>query len=153
MRPLARAGLASVGLACAGLGSVGLSCGAAEPLASTPTSAPWASMTRDQKLSFMATAVMPRMKERFVAADPHRYARMDCTTCHGQDGAKRGWAMPNPDLLLEPTPWNTGAAPPSEAPSRFDAFMAREIAPEMNRLLGARGGTGAGCFRCHTPER
>lgn len=114
-------------------------------------------MSKEQRLEYMTSTVMPRMKALFVAYDPHRYARMTCATCHGADGRERGWAMPNGDLLLEPSPWNTTGAAPADAPSERDAFMARSVAPEMARLLGRPYGpssqTGFGCFGCHTPER
>ncbi|MBK7581650.1 MAG: hypothetical protein IPI67_15760 [Myxococcales bacterium] len=113
-------------------------------------------MSSNQKLEYMETTVMPRMSALFREYDPHRFPRLTCERCHGPDGARRGWAMPSPELLLEETPWNTGAASPDAAPSKFDAFMASRVAPEMAKLLRASPGSrpdGSGCFGCHTPER
>jgi hypothetical protein len=107
-------------------------------------------MTADQKLEHMRSVVKPRMREVFMDFDPHRYPKLNCSTCHGADGAKHAWKMPNPDLLLEPTPWNTGHADPKGAPSRIDAFMAKSVAPEMAKLLGRPT---FGCFGCHTAEK
>ncbi len=122
-----------------------------------PEAVRWDTMTQAQKHDFMSATVMPRMRALFVARDPHRYAKVTCATCHGRDGPARGYRMPNPALLLEPSPWNTGAAPPDGAPSEQDAFMARVIAPELGRLLGRGSGTAArapeaGCFACHTRD-
>jgi mono/diheme cytochrome c family protein len=114
-------------------------------------------MSKDEKLAYMTDVVMPRMKAVFVAYDPHRFAKMSCAGCHGADGEKRGWVMSASDLLLEPTPWNSGSAAPGRAPSEFDAFMAKSVTPEMAKLMGREVGApnqgGFGCFGCHTPER
>ena len=114
-------------------------------------------MSKERKLEYMQKTVLPRMKAIFVAYDAHSYAHMDCDACHGVDAEARGFAMPNADLLLEPTPWNTTDGSAGHAPSAFDAFMAREVAPEMARLLGRRfvasPKPGEGCFSCHVIDR
>lgn len=109
----------------------------------------WDAMSKERKLEYMDATVMPRTKAAFVAYDPHRYAKLDCVSCHGREAATRGYAMPNPDLLLEPTPWNTTSADPATAPSPMDAFMAGVVTKEMGRLVGRP----FACFGCHTPER
>jgi hypothetical protein len=109
-------------------------------------------MSDDEKMVFMTDVVTPRMKDVFEAYDRHRFAKFGCESCHAADGAERGFAMPCPDLLLEPSPWNTGRAAPAEAPSPFDAFMAKSVTPEMAKLLG-RPADGLGCFACHSEER
>lgn len=120
------------------------------PRAADPAAhGPWDAMSADQKMEFMRGVVTPRMGEIFTGFDRHRYPELRCATCHGSDGAERAWKMPNPDLLLEPTPWNTGPAAPEHAPTSFDAFMARSVAPEMAKLLDRPS---FGCFGCHTPE-
>lgn len=100
----------------------------------------YADMSRAQKLAFMHDTVMPQMKAVFVEFDRHRYANMSCATCHGQDGEKRGYKMPSPDLLLETEPTHTG---------EIDKFMHEKVAPEMARMLGTK----PDCFSCHTPDR
>lgn len=97
-------------------------------------------MSRAQKLAYMHDTVMPQMKAIFVEFDRHRYDKMTCATCHGQDGAKRGFRMPSPDLLLETEPTHTG---------ELDKFMREKVAPEMARMLGRA----PDCFSCHTPDR
>lgn len=100
----------------------------------------------------MNERVTPRMRALFVAHDPHRYAKFSCAACHGKRGPEHAYRMPNPELLLEPTAWNTTPAPePSRAPSEMDAFMARVVAPEMTHLLGRAPSTST-CFICHTRE-
>jgi len=76
----------------------------------------------------------------FTEYDRHRYPDVTCATCHGADGEKRGWKMPNPDLLLEVEPMHTG---------ELDKFMREKVSPEMARLLGRA----PDCFSCHTPDR
>jgi len=117
--------------------------------ASVPQSKQWGSMSDDEKMVFMTDVVTPRMKAVFEEYDGHRFANFGCNSCHAADGAERDFAMPCPDLLLEPSAWNTGRAAPAEAPSSFDAFMAKSVTPEMAKLLGRP----AGCFACHTEER
>ncbi len=124
------------------------------PPAQSPPRA-WDSMSTHDRLEYMKSTVTPRMAAVFRAYDRHRFPQLTCDNCHGPDGAQHGWTL-NPDLLLEPTPWNQGAAPPAAAPSKFDNFMARSVTPEMARLLGRPEGAGPhafGCFGCHTPER
>ena len=123
---------------------------ACAPRARAPAaSVRWDAMSKEDKLAYMTTTVTPRMKSAFMAFDPHRYPKLDCTTCHGPGGAERGWAMPNPDLLLEPSPWTTAGADAARAPSHMDAFMSGIVAKEMGSLVGRP----FGCFGCHTPER
>lgn len=122
----------------------------ARPAAAPTASVPWDSMSMPQRHAYMTTTVTPRMAAAFTGYDPHRYPTLSCATCHGKTGVRQGWAMPNPDLLLEPTSWNSTPAPePAYAPSRMDAFMAGSVATEMSTLLGRP----SGCFACHTPER
>jgi mono/diheme cytochrome c family protein len=126
-----------------------IGCGPTPPAEPPVVETHWDSMGAEQRLEHMRSAVTPRMKAVFMGFDRHRYPKFGCATCHGADGPERAWRMPNPDLLLEPTPWNTGAADPRGAPSSFDAFMASGVAPEMARLLGRKT---FGCFGCHTPD-
>ncbi len=131
------------------------SCQSAGGVGRAPSSAParaWDELPPSDRLTFMEAKVTPRMRDLFVAEDSHRYPKFACATCHGRDGPSRGYRMPNPSLLLEPTEWNTAPAPdPSRAPSATDAFMARVVAPELARLLGRAPAQG-GCFVCHTRE-
>ncbi len=107
-------------------------------------------MTEQQRLEYMKVTVTPRMATAFVTFDRHRYPKLECASCHGKTGSERGWAMPNPDLLLEPSPWNSGPAPdPAVAASPMERFMAATVVPELSAILGRP----TGCFACHAPER
>jgi cytochrome c len=44
-------------------------------------------MTFDQKRAYMKTAVVPTMKPIFQAFDAKKFKKVDCVTCHGEDGA------------------------------------------------------------------
>jgi len=118
--------------------------------AAAPAGERWDAMTKEQRHEHMKADVMPRMTAAFVAFDPHRYARLDCATCHGKTGPQRGWAMPNPELLLEPSPWNSAATPdPASASSPMERFMAATVVKELSAAVGRP----TGCFACHVPER
>ncbi len=122
----------------------------ARPAAAPIASVPWDSMSMQQRHDYMKSTVTPRMAAAFTGYDPHRYPTLTCASCHGKSGAEQGWAMPNPDLLLEPSPWNMAPTPdPAHATSRMDTFMAGTVATEMSALLGRP----SGCFACHTAER
>jgi len=105
-------------------------------------------MSYAQRLRFMEATIDPEMRRVFVDYDPHKFGGFACKTCHGASGRARGYAMPNPDLLLEPSPWNTGAADPKDAPDAMSAFMTT-VSARMSALMGH----GVGCFSCHTEER
>lgn len=121
----------------------------ARPAAAPAAPVPWEAMSKEQRHEFMTVTVTPRMEAAFASYDRHRYPKLDCASCHGKTGEAQGWAMPNPDLLLEPSPWNSGPAPDAaHAPSRMDAFMAGTVATELSALVGRP----SGCFACHTRE-
>jgi hypothetical protein len=122
--------------------AVAVGCGVAMgPRSAEP--ARWDSMTADQRIDYMKTTVMPQMKTVFTAFDRHRYEKMTCATCHGDDGAKRQWKMPSPELLLEREAVNDG-----HHGGELDVFMREQVAPEMARMLGQA----PDCFSCHTPD-
>jgi hypothetical protein len=131
----------------------------AGPTESPPTGgppSPWESMTKDQRKEYMKTAVMPQMKQTFVAFNADRYKAMNCVTCHG-DGATDGkFTMPNPKLPKLPAAAAGFQKLMSEKPAVMQ-FMAMKVKPQMAHLLGMpewtpESKTGFGCFQCHTKE-
>jgi hypothetical protein len=156
-----------------------VACGGKEPEAITPTAttappsaasaapattAPaagttlaWKNMNKDQRLEFMKTTVLPKMKAEFAAYDSKRFGNITCGTCHGE-GAKDGsFKMANPKL----TPHVPNDMPGFEKlmKERPDGvkFMASKVIPQMAQLLGEepfdpKTGKGFGCHECHTDK-
>jgi hypothetical protein len=116
-----------------------------DPAASTP----FASMTGAQKGQFMGQVVLPRMAEVFKGHDAQRYAKFDCSTCHGDNADAVGFHMPN-DLPALPA-----ADPMAQANAHDPAvakFMAEVVTPTMRELLQAPpsdAAEGFDCFGCH----
>ncbi len=136
--------------------------GPSRAVAPPPPGLAWDSMSPDQKMAYMKTTVMPRMRALFVELDPHKYPKMDCVPCHSPDRA-RGWKMPNPDLTLDPLCISGGAETiygseeAAQETAKMSAFMRERVQPAMAALLGrpsydASTKTGFDCFGCHAPE-
>jgi hypothetical protein len=118
----------------------------------------WDKWTKDQKLAYMKTAVMPKMGGAFHDFDSTKYAEPKCTLCHSAAGAKTGnFKMPNPDLPKLPST-------PAEFKKLHDAkpqvmdFMGQQVVPQMAALVGEapfdiKTGKGFGCFECHTKKK
>ncbi|KYG04034.1 hypothetical protein BE21_48835 [Sorangium cellulosum] len=133
-------------------------CGGADD--GEPDPVAWQDMTFGERTTYMTDVVVPRMKEIFVAYDA-KYETMDCTTCHGADGAARAYAMPSGQIAPLP---NEEVFPEwvqdPEHPERMEwtDFMFNQVVPEMADLLQvARFDpttmTGEfSCANCHTVE-
>jgi hypothetical protein len=122
----------------------------------TPAQVAWADMTRPQRGKYMASVVMPRMKELFRTFDSKRFAEFGCKTCHGQSAKERGYEMPSPELPALPST-NEGWAKLDEDEPEFMKFMSQTVKPEMARLLGKKEYDHTnpqpgkfGCDRCHS---
>jgi len=115
----------------------------------------WKDMNHDQRLDFMKTTVMPKMKAEFAAYDGKKFANITCRTCHGE-GAKDGtFKMPNPKLM--PKIGNDMPSFEKLMKDRPDAvkFMSTKVVPDMAQMLGQdpydpKTGKGFGCHACHT---
>jgi len=117
----------------------------------------WDKWSKDQKMEYMKTAVMPKMGGEFHDFDAKKYAEPKCALCHGS-GAKDGnFKMPNPDLpKLDATPagFKTLSA---KKPQIFD-FMMKHVEPDVAQLIGEqpfdmKTQQGFGCFDCHTKKK
>ncbi|HXN32442.1 MAG TPA: hypothetical protein VN894_11290, partial [Polyangiaceae bacterium] len=116
----------------------------------------WDSWTKDQKMAYMKSAVMPKMGPLFHDFDAKSFADPKCGLCHGP-GAKEGnFKMPNPALpKLVATP-EAFKKLQAQHPQVFD-FMAKQVEPTMAALLGEppydpKTQKGFGCFDCHTKK-
>ncbi|WP_437641605.1 hypothetical protein [Sorangium sp. So ce854] len=121
----------------------------------------WKDMSFEERSEFMTDVVLPRMIEVFVEYDA-KYENMTCATCHGSDGAARGYAMPTPQITPLPgTPegfleWVADPAHPER--EAFGTFMYERVTPEMAALLeiprfDPMTETGEfSCHYCHTLE-
>jgi hypothetical protein len=117
----------------------------------------WDKWAKDQKLSYMKAAVLPKMGALFHDFDSTRFAEPKCVLCHGA-GAKAGsFKMPNPDLPKLP-------ASPADFKKLHDAkpqifeFMLTQVEPQMAALVGEapfdpKTKQGFSCFECHTKKK
>ena len=136
--------------------------GGAAPGAMTPQAegapkvhVPWVEMSRGQRIDYMVKTVLPTMKAEFVAFDAKRFARMDCSTCHG-DGVDDGtFMLPNPRLpkLLE----NDTFAKHQQLTPAMTKFMLEKVEPDVAALLEVQPfdpatRKGLSCYNCHTRE-
>ena len=51
-------------------------------------------LSRDDKIKFMKTKVMPTMKPVFQKFDAKEFGNFTCKTCHGKDPQKSKYEMP-----------------------------------------------------------
>jgi hypothetical protein len=127
------------------------------PAAATPPAAaevPWAEMNKDQRIDYMKSVVLPRMRQVFTSFSPDRYSKMNCMTCHGDSAADGSFKMPNPRLPKLPTTPDGFKKLAADKPAVMD-FMKNEVKPKMAALLGTpeynpETKSGFGCMECHT---
>ncbi len=111
-------------------------------------------MNHDQKLAFMKSTVMPKMKEDFVAFDGKRFADMNCKTCHGDGATDGSFKMPNPKLPFVPST-KEGFDKLTKKKPAMVKFMEEKVEPDMANLLGEpaydpKTQQGFSCHNCHT---
>ncbi len=130
----------------------------AAPTSSAPPTAGainWDGMSHQQKLDYMKNTVLPKMKAEFQAADPVRFAKFNCATCHGAAAKDGTFKMPAADIpKLDPT--NSFAKHQAKTPDLLK-FMMDKVEPDMAGLLGEKPFDmktmqGFGCFNCHTKQ-
>jgi len=122
-----------------------------------PATAPapgWAEMGKQDRIDYMKTVVLPRMKQAFVNFCPDRFGKMNCMTCHGDSAADGSFKMPNPRLPKLPATPEGFKKLAADKPA-FMEFMKNEVKPKMAALLGMpeynpETKDGFGCMECHT---
>jgi len=102
----------------------------------------------------MARHVLPVAGDLFRGWQPERYRDFSCETCHGEEAASRGFAMPSPSLVaLYPTGSIGQRALVARNPDAA-AFMFRQVLPAMRTMVGGAEydpatHTGFSCYSCH----
>ncbi len=114
----------------------------------------WADMSKDQRIEYMKSVVVPQMKQVFAAFNPDRYGKMGCMTCHGDSAIDGSFKMPNPKLPVLPNSSDGFKQLAMDKPAVME-FMKTEVKPKMAALLGMPEWTpdtksGFGCGECHT---
>ena len=122
---------------------------ATSPAPAAPADGPvWSdSMSKDQKVAFMKTHVVPRMTKVFQAADAKRYAAFGCKTCHGPQFKEPNEFLPH--LTMKDGKITSFADKP-----QISKFMAENVVPEMAAAMGQKPydpqtHQGFGCAGCH----
>lgn len=126
-----------------------------------PPEVAWKNMTYDQKKAYMKAAVVPAMRPIFEAFDAKKFKKVDCVTCHGEDGADRKFKMPSNDIKPLPNSKEGFEAKLKKEPTwpKWTEFMAQKVEPAMGKLLDIpvfnpqKPVEGAfSCNRCHKLE-
>jgi hypothetical protein len=143
--------LAAAALACA---ETNTSTPAPATAGSAAKEVAWGDMTKDQRIDYMKTTVLPRMKQTFTTFDPDHYDKMNCVTCHGDSATDGSFKMPNPRLPVLPNSPEGFKRLAAERPAIMD-FMKNEVKPKMAAMLGIpewtpETKTGFACGACHT---
>lgn len=154
--PTADTGSASAAASAAASGAASVAPGASAAASATASAAPakptWKTMSKDERKEHMKSVVVPKMAAVFQGADAKKYAKLDCTTCHGP-GAKDGkFDMPNaklPKLVM-----GDPAKPFAKHKPEMVKFMREKVMPEMAAALDAQPydpatKAGFGCGGCH----
>lgn len=112
----------------------------------------WAEMNIQQRKAHMNDAVLPRAAAIFQSWRPDRYARVDCTLCHGQRAKTGNFKMPTAHL-----PRLSGElllGPEFQKHPDTTRLKLNRLVPEIADALGLKKfsiitRTGFGCYSCH----
>jgi hypothetical protein len=131
----------------------------AAPAAAGPAGAPapgdWDKWSKDQKMAYMKSAVMPKMGGMLHDFDAKMFAEPRCTTCHGEGAKKGDFKMPNAKLPKLPgTP--EGFKELKDKKPKVVDFMI-DVEKTVAGLIGEQPfdpqtKQGFGCFNCHTKK-
>lgn len=109
----------------------------------------WDEMDHAARQAYMASEVLPHMRERFQAFDSERYAEFTCATCHPTGVETGDYAMPDPGIPPL-SRWNFRKEHWKAQPEMVQ-FMWEEVKPRTSALLGGpKGKRGFNCDDCHT---
>ena len=112
----------------------------------------WPEMSIDQRKVHMSNVVLPLASAVFRSWRPERFARVDCTLCHGKGAETGNFHMPTSHL-----PRLSGElllGPEFEKHPNTTRLKLNRLVPEMAEALGLKKfslitRTGFGCYSCH----
>jgi hypothetical protein len=112
----------------------------------------WEKMNLAQRKAHMRSVVLPLASAIFQDWRPKRYARVDCTLCHGDAAHREDFAMPTAHL-----PRLSGAlllGPEFKRHPATTRLKLDRLVPEMSEALGVKSFSlitrrGFGCYSCH----
>jgi hypothetical protein len=112
----------------------------------------WTEMNIHQRKAHMRNVVLPLATGVFQAWRPGRYAKVDCTLCHGDNAHWEDFQMPTSHL-----PRLSGAlllGPEFEQHPDTTRLKLDRLVPEMAAALGLKPFSiitrrGFGCYSCH----
>ena len=112
----------------------------------------WKEMNTEQRKAHMAGVVLPQAAVLFRSWRPERFARVDCTLCHGLGAYTEDFKMPTDHL-----PRLSGElllGPEFEAHPDTTRLKLDRLVPMMSEALGLKSFSiitrrGFGCYSCH----
>ena len=112
----------------------------------------WPEMTTVQRKAHMQRVILPRAAIIFRDWRPDRFAKVDCTLCHGQGVVEENFPMPTTHL-----PRLSGDAllgPEFEKYPETTQLKLNRLVPEISDALGLKSFSiitrkGFGCYSCH----
>lgn len=112
----------------------------------------WLEMNLEQRKLHMAEVVLPRATEVFRTWRPDRFARIDCSLCHGPGATEGNYGMPSIHL-----PRLSGAlllGPEFEKYPDTTRLKLDRLVPVMSEALDLKRFSlitrrGFGCYSCH----
>ena len=112
----------------------------------------WNEMSRPQRKVFMGKEILPRAAALFAEWRPERFAKVDCTLCHGSGPKTGNYEMPTSHL-----PRLSGElllGPEFEKHPETTRLKLDRLVPMMADTLGLKPfsiitKTGFGCYSCH----
>ena len=122
------------------------------PMGSDGQQLTWPEMSTEQRKAHMSGVVLPQAGGLFRSWRPERFARVDCTLCHGMGSYSENFKMPTDHL-----PGLSGElllGPEFEAHPATTRLKLDRLVPMMSEALGLKKFSlitrrGFGCYSCH----